>query len=494
MKFPVGVSVLLFSLLSIGAIAAKDKGTAKSAAVAKVKISVPKIPKGAEAAKEKIVLTNPTYSVIEKARNAFFIPRKAYLDLEDGQVQSVFNMPGRDWKTCDMDKNCLAKAWPDNASEIEILTPPKKTLTYDFKEKKEVEQEFVKVRYKYLRKSALDSPEKGAMIPQEGEGWIDNAYITNKRRNAFFTEQPKAYDEPPCADESVNKKNLKNLAAIGKAAGGLNKITEEVMKVTGQCVIDPTQPRGFEAGNVYDNYVMPTILKQKVPKIQKEDGTQMTSQDLVDIDSLARSIYGEMASCFKHGLQYPMTVAKIVRNRALSTERSSEFIKPPHDPAKNSLSKVVTSSSQFNVWMKKHGDRMNPSLKMALCPPGNKDQVYWQGRKPPPGELQIWENAMRIATQAVVQPNSFDIRTKEVSGFFYTSGMGQFYKMGQVHPVIENREVRKNSCLEVWMENKRKPALENKLSFVSSKAAPKTAARKAPSKLPGNKTTPKKMK
>ena len=65
---------------------------------------------------------------------------------------------------------------------------------------------------------------------------------------------------------------------------------------------------------------------------------------------------------------------------------------------------------------------------------------------------------MKIATQAVVQPKEFDRRTKEVSGFFYTSGMGQFYKMDQVFPVVEDRQVVKNACLEVWMENKRKPA------------------------------------
>ncbi|MBC7371534.1 MAG: hypothetical protein H7326_08220 [Bdellovibrionaceae bacterium] len=461
MKFSLLIAALLFSSLCIGA-TTKVKPAAKIES--KVSSSVKSRPapaaKPVEDAEEKIVLTQPTYSFTERARNALFIPRKAYLDLEDAQVQSVFNMPGRDWKTCDMDKDCKSVGWPDNASEIEILTPPKKTRTYDFKEKKEVEQDFVKVRYKYQRATALNSPEKGKLITQEGEGWIDAAYLTNKRRNAFFTEQPKDFSKPICPNPNAAAKNMKDLGDVAKAAGNLNKVTDEIMKVTGQCVIDPRQPRGFESGNVYDNYVMPTILKQSVPKIKKEDNTMMTSQDLVDIDSLARSIYGEMAGCFKHGLQYPMTVAKIVRNRALAKERSSEFIKPPHDSAKNSLSKVVTSSSQFNVWMKKHRDKMNPSLKMALCPPGNKDKMYWQGRNPPPGELQIWENAMRIATQAVVQPEAFDRRTNQVSGFFYTSGMGQFYKMGQVHPVIEDREVRKNSCLEVWMENKdkRKPA------------------------------------
>jgi hypothetical protein len=123
--------------------------------------------------------------------------------------------------------------------------------------------------------------------------------------------------------------------------------------------------------------------------------------------------------------------------------------------------------------MAKHGDKMNPSLTMALCPPSDPNQMYYKGTKPTKFETDIWDNAIRIATQTVVQPKKFKQRTSQVNGFFYTSGMGKFYGMKQVFPEIEDRKVEHNACLEVWMEKKKDPAPKKAERAPTSKTSKK---------------------
>lgn len=422
--------------------------------------------------------------VILSSSGAFAKPKTAYLDVEDGQVVSVFNAPGKNWKNCNANDACSAVGWPDNTANIKVMSPKKKLKVVSPYTGELTDEEYVLIEYSYSRTvdTAKCKPEdkkckpEFKTYPQRGQGWIDAAFLTDKKKKGFFTEKtsentapkkdkencgispkdPVAQITPPDLRKSPNNQSVKSAAA-------------EIMPLIGHCAIDPNNKSPtYKSGNAYDNYVLGKIMSKKVPLLAKQgekpDGKTsnpdsesrlMNAQDLVDIDALARTMYGEMAGCFKHGLQYPITVSRIAKNRAQSG-RDAEFIKGPHHPKKNNLSKVVTTASQFNVWMPTHGDAPNNSLKLALCPPSDATKASWQGHKPTQYELEIWENAVLIATETVLFPQKFKDRTSKVTEFHYTSGRGKFYNMKQVFPWIEDRKVSKNACVEVWREQQKR--------------------------------------
>ncbi|WP_413568353.1 hypothetical protein ACLWBD_12165 [Bdellovibrio sp. HCB117] len=372
---------------------------------------------------------------------------KAYLDLEDGQIVSVFNQPGMNWKNCAGDAKCKSVAWPDSSAQIEVVSPVKKMKVEDPYTGKLEMEEYVQVKYRYKRTV------NGKVYTQEGQGWIDAAYVTNAKKSSFYGTAAAEKEECPPGAKTPAKDIQKSLEPLQKSLSN-HSVTDTAKALSpyvGACVINPKNPPSpYAGGNPYDAYVLPALKKQGVPKIKREDGTLMTQQDLIEVDALARTLYAEMARCYKHGLHYPMTVAKISINRAEASQRKAEFIKGDHAAIKTPLAKVVTSPSQFSLWLKKIDGKDNPSLRHGLCPPSSKDKAFWTGAKPPPFEQDIWENTMRIATEAVLFPKKFNARTKQVKQFHYTSGMDGFYGMKQVFPWIEERKVSKNACVQVW--------------------------------------------
>ncbi|WP_415061603.1 hypothetical protein [Bdellovibrio sp.] len=376
---------------------------------------------------------------------------KAYLDMEDDQIISVFNQPGMNWKNCAKDPACRSVAWPDNTAEIEIISDYPQRMQVESPYTGELqEEEYLEVKYRYKR--TVD----GKVYTQEGQGWVDAAYVSLKKRSSFYgkTTEP-SKDCPPGSKPSGKgpKEVQKNLAPFERALSNtsVTETTKLLKEHVGACVIDPKKNAvSAGSGNPYDNLVLPHLQKKGVPQIIKEDGKAMTKKDLIDIDALARTIYAEMAQCYKHGLHYPMTVAKIAVNRANEDRRAKEFIRGTHSSAKGDLAKVATSPTQFSLWLTTINGKPNNSLRQALCPPADKSKAFWTGNAPPPFELDIWENTLRIATEAVLFPKKFNSRTQQIKQFHYTSGMPGFYGMKQVFPWIEDRKVSKNACVQVW--------------------------------------------
>lgn len=375
---------------------------------------------------------------------------KAFLDLEDNQIISVFSQPGMNWKSCQKSSNCRSLGWPDNTAQIEVVSSPVKMKVPDLYSDKMVEEEYVKIKYKYKR--TVD----GKVYSQEGEGWVDAAYVSKRKNKTFFGPATAKKDNCPPGSKKNNNpaaeiaKNLEPLTESLSHSTVLGAV-EQVRGKVGACVIDPQKPPArYAEGNPFDNYVLGNLQKQSVPKVLKEDNTPMTQKDLVTIDALARTLYAEMARCYKHGLHYPMSVAKIVMNRAETPSRHKEFIKGTHASEKSPMAKAATSPSQFSLWLKTIDGKPNNSLPQALCPPADKTKNFWRGSKPPSFETDIWENTLRIATESVLYPKQFAARTKGVTQFFYTSGMNGFFKMKQVYPSIEDRKVSKDACMQIW--------------------------------------------
>lgn len=379
---------------------------------------------------------------------------KAFLDLEDDEIVSVFNKPGMNWKNCSADPACRPIAWPDRGAEIEVVSPARKMKVEDPYTGQMQDEEYVQIKYRYKRTV------KGKVYTQEGQGWVDAAYVTQKKKNSFYgkVEAPKEYCPPGTKNSGGPKEIQKSLEPLEKTLShqSVTAAADALKSRIGACVINPKNPpKNFAAGNPYDAYVLPQLRKSGVPPLTKEDGSAMTEKDMVDIDALARTLYAEMARCYKHGLHYPMTVAKIAVNRSLATDRKSEFIKDDHSSHKGPLARVVTSPSQFSLWLKKMDGKTNNSLLQALCPPSDKTKSFWTGSTPPPYETSIWENTLRIATEAVLFPKQFNARTRQVKQFHYTSGLKSFYGMKQVFPWIEDRKVSKDACVQVWDDGRK---------------------------------------
>jgi hypothetical protein len=382
---------------------------------------------------------------------------RAYLDLEDGDHVSIFSAPGYNYESCAEQGDpylCKSVAWPDNKSELyRVDDKVVKKLVPDIHGGLPSLEEFVQVSYSYKRRG-----KDGKTVKQTGTGWIELAYLRDKEVKPFFGEDvegkvcdPKKPKGGPFASpgmstlhEAIQQKNV-------------NSIADALGPLTGQCALgDLKADKSKKVPNTYDKYILGKVTRQKLPKILKEDNTAMTKSDLVDVDALARTLYGEMAGCFKHGLQYPMGVARVALNRSLDGSHARLFIQPPHNPNKGALAKVVTTPSQFSVWQKSFSGAPNGSLKLALCPPSQKDKASWQGHKPSEEEAEIWQNALRIATETVLFPTSkFKPRTSQMNDlYYYTSGMSSFYKMKQVFPWIGDRRINRDSCLQIWQEKK----------------------------------------
>lgn len=380
---------------------------------------------------------------------------EAYLDIEDDQIVSVFEKPGYNWKTCQNDPSCRPIGWPDNKAKIKVLSAPQKKIVEDPYTGKMVQEEYVFVEFNYERFA------NGKVWKQQGKGWVDASYLSKEKHHTFFGDDCPDDSKNTCKTPSTSNeigKLLDKLKPVTKATNNqsVKAIAQALSGSVGQCVINPAKPPSkFSAGNPFDTMILPQLAKQK-QSILGPDGKPITLQQMADIDALARTLYGEMAGCYKHGLQYPMAVAKIAQNRANAPDKIKKTFmgeSGSHNSKKEDLAKVVTTPSQFSVWMKYNPDgKINTSLRMALCPPSDPNKASWQKFKPGKDELAIWENTLRIATETVLFPKKFTQRTSEIreNYYDYTSGPIDPWGYDRVYPRVEGRRVDRVACMQIW--------------------------------------------
>lgn len=393
---------------------------------------------------------------------AAFTPYTGYIDNieEDDTPVSVFKTPGQNWNFCKKDpvtKACAdAVGWPSRDAKIKVLSPPVKQKARDAVTGESYEEEYLEIEFTYDRKGA-----DGKVYHQHGTGYIESSYISKKKTKSFYTAQNS--DKPFCPPGQTNdpqnkiKKDVaqfKDLAASTENLS-LEKKADLLSKTVGFCPLKPPtkKPSGFEKNrNVYDQKILPTLLSAKLPNIKNEANKPISRDELIQIDALARTLYGEMAICYRRGLQYPMAVARIIVNRANEESREGEFIKPPHSNRTPALVQVCTTPSQFSMWLGKIKGTANEPLHHGMCPPTELNGPFWKSSQAPANEYDIWKNTLRIATEAILYPKQFKKRTNQIDGFFYTSGVGKFYNMKKEVPSIEGKPIDRAACLEIWKE------------------------------------------
>ena len=377
---------------------------------------------------------------------------KAFVDKEDGEYLSVFNEPGMDYDACSKNKSCSSVGWLDNKSNVEIVSPPVILPKLDVYTKKVVDTEFVQIEFSYDRVNQDGNPARKTRTI----GWVESASLRKDKVATFYGADPEPIPCPPvsavapkAATPALEARDIKrateNKAVVATA--------DAISPYIGACVINPKKlPSSFKGPIPYDYYVLPKMNAQPVPNLKKEDGTLLTRQDMVDIDTLSRTVYSEMARCYKHGLHYPSAVARIALNRANPPNgRDSEFICGPKLPNKGQLTRALTCPNKYSAWNPVVDGKRNPVLPQALCPPAPGTDVMWSGKAPSENEKEIWENTIRIATEAVLFPKKFKSRSPHLTQLFYTSDLAR-PKWKQVRPKVEGRTLDKDYCLMIWQD------------------------------------------
>ncbi len=379
------------------------------------------------------------------AKGKVIEPYEAYLDIEDNEKVQAFSRTGINYSTCETFINPMGvKACVENKGiltnkiKITVLEEDINDFYIDEKDKAHPET-YAKVHFKYVNAIGKTIDETGYIISGRirrvsTEGRVQPIYSVQKEEPSESCP-PKTNPVPKNVENSSKKINQ---SPAQDYFSQIDSHVNELMNVVGKC--SESNPKTAQP---YDE-----LLLGKLPAKTKN----FTHQELIQIDSLARTLYGEMQGCYRYGLHYPMAVARIVLNRVQEIQknpyRESEFIKGTHSSHKPPLARIVTSPSQFSVW------KPEQNLDHALCPPSSPSKYWKKNAKPSSEDLSIWTNTLKVAIEAVKYPNTFRTRTGDNNFpiLFYTSNRDSFYDMIKVEKRILNRDF-KGKCLNFWVEN-----------------------------------------
>jgi len=379
-----------------------------------------------------------------------------YLDIEADDRRPIFSTPGFDEMSCPKAPDCKILTYVNR--DVQLTWTGR---TKDFELPNAFDGELDEVYF--LEVSAHD--ENSTL--NDISGWMRANPLKLQAYDSVFSTQPFILGYVDC------KKALKSHKAPTKNCEvhfnqNLVDIAEQIKTKVGRCPVDNPQdlPQDFKSNIVYDEMILPFMKKESLPALKKENGLEMTLDDLIAVDAHARELYSEMARCFDDGLEYPFAVERIILNRAnyVKTARETShsdlakiFVPSLHAQGLGPLVEVPTQPIQFSNWnLDGHSAKKNLSgIGQSLCPPSNSDKLFWQARelrKPNEIETRIWQTGLKIATEAVLFPEYFRERhTPGLEEYFYTSGVSQ-PKMKLVRAQALGRPLLKKSCMEIYRD------------------------------------------
>ena len=455
-----------------------------------------------------ITLLGPKIITKKTPNSKLIVGTKVYLgNLEDPKdVKTIYSKPGLNWVSCTLEQDphtgkdyCLeAKGWPNQDAIMEIVGQPEVRVVTDPFTGDPVEEVYHLVKFNYSA-----TTKESRVISTSGTGYLAESFLTTKKYDPVYgvssedlqglppktlkelqddiREEALGRQKKPLARTNIEnpestpivqkpkvevcKDDKEKVLSLPQAIIQAKKIivtekidflkqTNTIYDSVGQCMTKPADeaPTKFDKGNVFDTMVLSDIKTSHKLNMTGEDNKPVTTDDLISIDAMARTLYGEMGQCFNKGMQYPMSVARIIVNRSENKKYRKLFIKGPHDDDKSDIAKVATSPSQFNNWMKNNKDNPNGPLHHSLCPPKKVNEPFWNGKNASKSDVEVWRNAVRIATEAVVYPKRFKERTNDLKDvYFYTSGMGKFYNSKLIkNKEVGDRPVDNTRCIELW--------------------------------------------
>jgi len=340
---------------------------------------------------------------------------------------------------CQQKKCSEGKTTINRSASVQITGAEFKGFSNDPFDNAEITEVFVPVQYSYLDPQ---SPEKFKI----GTGYLPKYLLSEKNLSAFFPVEDENNSRMPAGTKTTTKKP------------NILKTATQIYELVGECpLVNATVlPKKLSKENVFDSYVYTRLKKQKIPKLLNEKMKPMTFEDLLNIDSLARTLYGEMGKCFRKGLQYPIAAALVAVNRLENKSRFKEWTSSQVKRKAASvppLTRIVTTPEKFNNWKVYASGKANGPLHHSLCPARVVNKPFWKTAKASQAEVDIWKNAVRIATEAVMFPTKFKTRSPAMKNInFYTSGMGQYADYTQVFPFVNDRPLENFDCIEMWKE------------------------------------------
>ena len=320
---------------------------------------------------------------------------EAYFHFETPNGQTtIYNKAGYDYNSCKKDSSCEARAWVtgDNSKIVDYNTPPKRIFLTDENglvinpnTNEPMFNEYIEVTIEYTP----SDKSKKILEKKKITGWVDADYIRYRNKNEekerpYYDDHvvdiklPKQKDKPlPKRWESCEKPadfeipHLNEIAeSTSKAQQPLllnKKVVQEAEVLTEELNIciqkSPKELLDYPDNGelTYDKYVLPKVKNKKVPNFEKEivvgkdkkgndliEKVPMTQKDLIAIDAVARTLYGEAARCFKKGPQHAAAIAAVINNRTQFPK--SDFVQGNHSSDKEINAKLATSPRQFHVW------------------------------------------------------------------------------------------------------------------------------------------------
>lgn len=404
------------------------------------------------------------------------IQSPGYLDVSDDWAVKVYSQPGRTERDCEM-KNGLCLDEITSDTEIAI-TDAQFTKTWDPIAEEEVFENFYRIAY---RKRDPRTGDKDRVRV----GWVPAKIVsTTPTRDATSSSKSKGQEECDWGQEESNLPEGKrplvptacehpytdSLGEVKKFVGRISQGAENqvslatIKKLVGKCLLsDPTKPPKIDdKTKAFDKFVMDHWDRNPPPPITLKNGQRVTQKQIEEIDALARTIYGEMAwhEC-SQGSHYMKAVAAIVKNREayIKNERMPRrFDRNENIKDLSPLLRVVSAESQFSVWNWKGADAgANNSLRHVLCPPSDPNKPFWyKKQKPSANELRIWDTALRVARDAVLEPDKFKRQTMNISHLYYASGVRftPLSGMREVYskPSIDGVRLSNPACIRFFNE------------------------------------------
>lgn len=184
-----------------------------------------------------------------------------------------------------------------------------------------------------------------------------------------------------------------------------NEVVSNKVKDLGNSLFDSGPSKKSPYNSLVKNF------HQKFPK-QKRRGSDLTDEELKAIDSLARTIFGEVRGCIKENdTGYAKAVAKVVLNRSIYIRKKgnptdANWVSEANpgkmgDAINKLIVEVVGNYRQFSIF-----NPTDRNLKMATCPDRYSPE---------------WRASVEVAYQAVTNLRAFLEETKYITQTRYYS-------------------------------------------------------------------------
>lgn len=405
---------------------------------------------------------------------SYQMDQQLYLDLEPNQVMSVFSQPGFNYLTCTRALNCEAVGWPNKDAFVNYLGNAKSVSVKDPRTGAAIQKRFLFVDFSYTP--------FGESHSKSGQGWIDELYVSkSKQESAYGAEEETTSKKEYCPPKYLNPKDkhadkalsLSNSVDLSRKLAdhiktdvkeSIEKIVQQINGIVGKC-IDPKGIRDAHNQIVYDQLVIPELLKTDLTQLQKPDGTNISREELIEIDALSRTNYAEMATTCP--IEYVGASAKVAINRLATymaakdkgnTGKMHEMIGKDHHPESPLLARILTEPSKYNNWdyNKISGDKLS-NIRQSLCPPISPESKYFGGPKAPKPFVGPWLNSLRVAIEAILFGTHFGSgkRAGHVKSSFYSSAV-DMAKMKEDNTVVSvfGRTLKDKNCIRLWKDPK----------------------------------------